>query len=512
MSPGHPFNSRPLAALLGLLLSALAVVAVPTDAHAAAGGSQLAPGERLNPGESLFAADGRYQLIMQTDGNLVLYQDGAARWSSNTRPSTSFATMQTDGNLVVYDTTGRALWSSGTRGYTNAFLALQDDGNLVIYTEAADRALWQSSTLVLPPRISGGQTVPSGGTLVSEDGRHRLVMQADGNLVFYRSGVARWSTGTAVAGARLVMQADGNLVVYDPANRALWSSGTRGYTNAFLAVQDDGNVVIYDAAATRALWQTNTRLYPDRLHSGETLATGHEIRSPDERHRLVMQTDGNLVVYGPNGARWFTGTSTSSGRLVMQADGNLVVYDSANGAHWNSGTRGYNGAWLVLQNDGNLVIYDATGTARWWIGTYSPPTVPTNCAAVTSPVGSDQTVISEGFRVHRCAADTVGRMIRDARAAGISLTGWGWRSVEDQVRLRRQNCGTSYYAIYEMPSSYCSPPTARPGSSQHERGLALDFASMSSTSAGFKWLKANASRYGFYNLPSEAWHWSTTGR
>ena len=35
---------------------------------------------------------------------------------------------------------------------------------------------------------------------------------------------------------------------------------------------------------------------------------------------------------------------------------------------------------------------------------------------------------------------------------------------------------------------------------------------MTSTSAGFKWLKANAARYGFYNLPSEAWHWSTTGR
>jgi hypothetical protein len=509
MSPSLPVSARPLVAVLSLLL---AMAAVPTNAHAAAGGSQLAPGERLNPGQSLFAGDGRYQLIMQTDGNLVLYQDGAARWYSNTRPSNSYAIMQTDGNLVVYDTTGRALWNSGTRGYDNAFLALQDDGNLVMYTEAADRALWQTSTVVRPPRISGGESVPSGGSILSEDGRHRLHMQTDGNLVFYRGGVARWSTGTVGAGARLVMQADGNLVIYDPANRVLWQSATRGYNNAFLAVQDDGNVVIYDAAATRALWQTNTRLYPDRLQPGETLATHHEMRSPDERHRLVMQADGNLVVYGPNGARWFTGTSSSSARLVMQTDGNLVMYDSANQALWQSGTRGYNGAWLVLQNDGNLVIYDAAGTARWWIGTYAPPTVPTNCGAVTSPVGTDQTVISEGLRVHRCTADTVGRMIRDARAAGINLTGSGWRSVESQIQLRREHCGTSYYAIYEMPSSSCNPPTARPGSSQHERGLAIDFASMSSTSAGFKWLKANASRYGFYNLPSEVWHWSTTGR
>jgi outer membrane lipoprotein-sorting protein len=501
-----------MVAMLSLVLSALTLVAVPTSAQAAAGGSQLVSGERLNPGQSLFAADGRYQLIMQTDGNLVLYQDGAARWSSNTRTASSFAIMQTDGNLVVYDPSGRALWSSVTVGNTGAFLALQDDGNLVIYTQAADRALWQTSTVILPPRISGGQSVPAGGSLVSEDGRHRLIMQTDGNLVFYRSGSARWWTGTATPGSRLVMQADGNLVVYDPSNRALWQSGTSGNTNAFLAVQDDGNVVIYNATATRALWQTNTVLYPDRLKSAETLASGREIRSPDEKHRLVMQADGNLVVYGPNGARWFTGTSSPGARLVMQADGNLVVYDTANRALWQSGTAGYSGSWLALQNDGNLVIYDPTGTARWWIGTYSPPTVPTSCGAVTSPVGTDQTTVVEGFRVHKCAADAVGRMIRDARAAGIGLTGWGWRSVEDQIRLRRQNCGTSHYAIYDMPSSQCSPPTARPGSSQHERGLALDFSSMTSTSAGFRWLKANATRYGFYNLPSEAWHWSTTGR
>lgn len=511
MSPSPPFRPRPLLAVLGLLLSAV-LVAMPTDAHAAAGGSQLVSGERLNPGQSLFAADGRYQFIMQTDGNLVLYQDGAARWSSNTRTANSFAIMQTDGNLVVVNPSNQAVWHSGTYGNTGAVLALQEDGNLVIYTQAMDRALWQTGTVVLPPRISGGQTLYSGGSVVSEDGRHRLTMQSDGNLVLYRSGSARWWTGTATPGSRAVMQADGNLVVYDSSNRALWQSGTGGNTNAFLALQDDGNLVIYSADVSRALWHTNTVLYPHRLLPGQTLASGKEIRSPDERHRLLMQTDGNLVVYGPNGARWSTGTFVAGSRAVMQTDGNLVVYDAYNVARWQSGTNGYSQSWLALQNDGNLVIYDATGVARWSIGTYSPSPVPTSCSSVTSPVGTDQTVSSEGFVVHQCVADAVGRMIRDARAAGISLTGWGWRSVQRQVELRRSHCGTSHYAIYEMPARYCTPDTARPGSSQHERGLALDFANMNSSTAGFNWLKANASRYGFYNLPSEPWHWSTTGR
>ena len=81
--------------------------------------------------------------------------------------------------------------------------------------------------------------------------------------------------------------------------------------------------------------------------------------------------------------------------------------------------------------------------------------------------------------------------------------------------MRRNNCGSSHYAIYEAPASSCSPPTARPGSSMHERGLAIDFTQGGSTlsrgSSGFAWLKANAGSFGFRNLPSEPWHWSTNG-
>src|SRR3546814_6414625 len=82
--------------------------------------------------------------------------------------------------------------------------------------------------------------------------------------------------------------------------------------------------------------------------------------------------------------------------------------------------------------------------------------------------------------------------------------------------LRRQNCGTSNFAVYQMAPSQCSPPTARPGQSNHERGLAVDFTYGGSTiqsrsSPAFEWLRGNAARYGFYNLPSEPWHWSVNG-
>jgi LAS superfamily LD-carboxypeptidase LdcB len=107
-------------------------------------------------------------------------------------------------------------------------------------------------------------------------------------------------------------------------------------------------------------------------------------------------------------------------------------------------------------------------------------------------------------------------MLAAAEADGIVLSGGGYRSPAEQIAVRRANCGTSYYAIYQMPPSQCSPPTAIPGTSMHEQGLAIDFTYggsiiSSRSSPAFQWLAAHASTYGFFNLPSEPWHWSVNG-
>jgi murein DD-endopeptidase MepM/ murein hydrolase activator NlpD len=108
----------------------------------------------------------------------------------------------------------------------------------------------------------------------------------------------------------------------------------------------------------------------DRLKSGERLNAGQRLNSPNGRSSLIMQTDGNLVVYHFYGsqwlAKWATGTDGVSGaRVVMQTDGNLVVYDSQWRPRWASNTNGAYGSFLVMQNDGNLVIYDPQGRPRW---------------------------------------------------------------------------------------------------------------------------------------------------
>ena len=95
------------------------------------------------------------------------------------------------------------------------------------------------------------------------------------------------------------------------------------------------------------------------------------------------------------------------------------------------------------------------------------------------------------------------------------MCGSGRRSPEAKIELRRAHRGSSNYAIYYMPAPQCSPPTARPGSSMHERGLAIDFScngggAIRYGNSCWNWLAAHANDYGLYNLPSEPWHWSTS--
>ncbi len=166
---------------------------------------------------------------------------------------------------------------------------------------------------------------------------------------------------------------------------------------------------------------------------------------------------------------------------------------------------------------------DASETAAL-VAQLSQAPLPAPASASAIPNSASSTVTRDdirlagaGIEVHVDIVDNVRRLLADAAAAGVELAGGGYRDSEGQIRARRANCGTSNYAIYEMRSSQCSPPTARPGRSMHEQGKAIDFTYngaliRSRSGKGWEWLNANANSYGLYNLPSEPWHWSVNGR
>jgi hypothetical protein len=118
----------------GATTSAAESARYDTQTGTVSGFNVLGEGETLAGGESLHSGDGTWFLRMQVDGNLVLYQNGTARWATGTHnhPGAKVI-MQTDGNLVVYDANGTTpLWSSKTYGSAADRLVLYDNGDLVL--------------------------------------------------------------------------------------------------------------------------------------------------------------------------------------------------------------------------------------------------------------------------------------------------------------------------------------------------------------------------------------------
>lgn len=110
--------------------------------------SSLYRGTQLNVGDRRWSPNGKFFLLMQNDGNLVIYKkDVGAIWSSNTMGSgANRAAMQDDGNFVLYAPNYVPKWASGTNGRPDNLLLLQDDGNMVIYAMGAPTVQWSTRT------------------------------------------------------------------------------------------------------------------------------------------------------------------------------------------------------------------------------------------------------------------------------------------------------------------------------------------------------------------------------
>ena len=103
--------------------------------------------------------------------------------------------------------------------------------------------------------------------------------------------------------------------------------------------------------------------YCNNLASGEALYANESVWSPNGAYRFIMQSDGNLVEYGPSGALWASNTGNPGSWAIMQGDGNLVVYTSGGTPVFATGTA-WSGSQLVVQSDSNVVMYSGS-TALW---------------------------------------------------------------------------------------------------------------------------------------------------
>ncbi|MEU6611971.1 DUF4241 domain-containing protein [Streptomyces shenzhenensis] len=121
------------------------------------------------------------------------------------------------------------------------------------------------------------------------------------------------------------------------------------------------------------------RTFLAELLPGVSLRLG-ALSSSSGAFLLVNQEDGDVVIYrAQDGATvWRTGTLLEdeliglSNRLVLQDNGNLVVFAPTGVQVWSSGTQGRDVQRAVLGDDGRLVLVDADGSEVWSSELLSP--------------------------------------------------------------------------------------------------------------------------------------------
>jgi len=366
------------------------------------------------------------------------------------------ATLLTDGNFVLENAAGTGIWSTGTYGTNATSIYMQDDGNLVLYVfkwqagvyAAPSPGPYPAASCSIGSYLMVNQRLNANQCLVSPHGQYLLYMAPDGNFYIYdlAHNTGTWGPGTyGHPGAYAIMQGDGNFCIYDANNVYLWCSGTSGTNADRLNMEDDGRIIIYKSA-----WNSGTSQQPSGtaivhpgcdvgnsgLGSTGILGSGSCLVSPNGRFELLLQADGNLVIYDrsvtPNAALWSTGTAILpvdpgfAMRTLYSYDalGNLLRVDQKGTApndstQWRTRTFTYDSLSRLLtannpesgtitysyDADGNLLqktspAHNQTGTATQTVSycydelhrvtarDYSPHTYTPPACPITAPVVS----------------------------------------------------------------------------------------------------------------------------
>jgi hypothetical protein len=106
-----------------------------------------------------------------------------------------------------------------------------------------------------------------------------------------------------------------------------------------------------------------TAVPPNLLIATGGLPAGGQILSLNKLYRFEVQPIGALVLYDSytNKQLWSSQTKGDPNVLVMQDDGNLVLYAKNGSVIWASEKTGKTGDYfLTLQDDGNLVVYQGS--------------------------------------------------------------------------------------------------------------------------------------------------------
>jgi hypothetical protein len=125
----------------------------------------------------------------------------------------------------------------------------------------------------------------------------------------------------------------------------------------------------------------------------------------------------------------------------------------------------------------------------------------------------DLTDIGQGKKMKEPAATAYKQMAQAAKRDGIT---WkineAYRTIETQLAYYKdppEGLG-KYNKKYIVNGKEYLGKAGTPGKSKHGYGLAVDI-SVASNQKAYEWLVANASKYKFFTIKNEPWHWEYRG-
>nr|AAS66304.1 mannose-binding lectin ALA [Arisaema lobatum] len=220
--------------------------------------------------------------------------------------------------------------------------------------------------------LLSGETLNTNGHL--RNGDFDLVMQEDCNAVLYNG---KWQSNTANKGrdCKLTLTNRGELVIKNGDGSTVFSSGSQSDMrgNYALVVHPDGRLVIYGPSVFEINpWvpglnslshHNNIPITNNMLFSGQVLYSDGMLVA--RNHRLVMQGDCNLVLYGGKFG-WQSNTHGNGEHCFVRLNhkGELVIKDDNFQTIWSSrSSSAKQGDYVfILQDDGFGVTY---GPAIW---------------------------------------------------------------------------------------------------------------------------------------------------
>ena len=340
-------------------------------------GDRIPSGGTLSAGEYISSSSNRTELIMQADGNLVLYHFDQSPFESNT--------------------TRKVVWASGTNTFKSALkptqfrlasngavslrkkndVIMENLGYMLGYTILiANSSLWVLDDCggIFCLKLSDSsaclwvfrQTVKDGDC--DDTGPDYFSPENDDDFCGCHYNSDKY-VQTYSCGSTFLSCANGTLK-----KRDLYECHASG--NVTWKKTCPGGVCI--STAGRDDYCSSGRVNGSFIPSQGVLLVNESIYSVNKTARLTLQSDGNLALYrdewqkGLSRLIWSSKAGALSGQAIapfLQVDGDLVIVSKTGAVIWNFDTghvRNYGGDLWVLDDDGGMVcLREKQGGCSW---------------------------------------------------------------------------------------------------------------------------------------------------